>query len=150
MADWVEVGKAIQSARGAIGRTEAARLSGVSPSWFLEIEKGIRPPRPGKLAQALIRLGADIRPIFKLAGYDPTPYLDQQQRWRAARDAGFEIADTPADDDVEITELLGTVVEELRGLREDVQRMDAAVEQLVAQPSTRSDGSSTAPRPAST
>jgi hypothetical protein len=57
--------------------TEAARLSGNSRQWWLEAEKGLRPPRPEKLARAVLAVGGDLAALFALADYDPTPFLGE-------------------------------------------------------------------------
>lgn len=60
--------------------TEAASRSGNSRQWWLEAEKGVRPPRPEKLARALAGVGAglqEVMDVFALAGYDPVPFADE-------------------------------------------------------------------------
>lgn len=144
------LGEAVRQARGAIDQTEAARLSGLSRSWWLELEKGRRQPRPGKLAQALIAIGVDITPIFELAGYNPAPYLEQQQRWRDAKESGAEIDPPPSEDDevtnADLAEILTTIAGELQGLRSDLRQRDAAIEQLRDVLATPAAQSPTAPQ----
>lgn len=126
------LGAAVRRARGAISQVEAARRSGVSRQWWIDIERGQRMPRPDMLAQALIALGADIEPVFELAGLDPSPYLEQQERWRQARQLGADVAPIGEGDD-EITRLDGDILDVLLEIRTELRRLGDAYEQLAAQ-----------------
>lgn len=126
------LGAAVRRARGAIGQSEAARRSGVSRQWWIDIERGQRMPRADMLAQALIALDADITPVFELVGLDPSPYLEQQDRWRTARGLGAEIAPIGAGDE-EITPLDADILDVLLEIRTELRRLGDAYEQLAEQ-----------------
>jgi len=108
-----DLARAVRRARGLLDMSEAARRSGVSRQWWLDIEKGTRRPTPDKLAQAIIGVGGNLVEVFAVAGYDPEPYMD-------AAEAGEDV--------------LASLAAEIRGLRSDVQRMGAAVERLAGLP----------------
>jgi transcriptional regulator with XRE-family HTH domain len=106
---WQKVGVALRRARGTIDMTEAARRSGNSRQWWLEAEKGVRPPRPEKLAAAVIGVGGDVAEIFALAGYDPAPFVDKPS---------------------ELTQPADALLDQLAGMRADIRSLVEAVAQL--------------------
>ena len=89
--------------------TEAARRSGNSRQWWLEAEKGVRPPRPDKLARAVLAVGGDLAELFALAGYDPAPYAGEAA---AAIDEEADIRAALAEQAAEIRRL-GDLLERL-------------------------------------
>ncbi len=130
--DLSALGAAVRRARGAISQSEAARRSGVSRQWWIDIERGQRVPRADMLAQALIAVDADIEPVFELADLDPSPYVEQQERWRAARNLGADIAPIGAGDE-EITPLDADILDVLLEIRTELRRLGDAYEQLAEQ-----------------
>lgn len=125
----------------SIAQAVEATNGGVSRSKWSEIEnaRGDR-PKPETLGAVARALSRDPAELLEVIGLDAPSAADAERR-NTARESGFEIeGDTPA------KALLDRIVTELVGLRDDVRRMDAAIEQLRDGPETRAEPSSTAPR----
>ena len=145
---WAELGRRLARHRiaqhPAMSKRAAAERAGFSEATWRQLEAGKRQLAPGVEVEMSARAETVVRAAMAV-GMDPTEALDLVSLEHA-------VIDEPrhgGSDEMTLTQLVVELVAEMRSLREELQRLGDAYEQLASPPLAPSVPAARQPRPAS-
>lgn len=128
----------------AVAEAKKSPDTDIGRSRWTQIEQGHAPlATPATLARVALTLDINPEQLWSEAGY-----VEQAERWRAARNLGVEFAPIPADDVDELKQLDADILDELKAIRTELQRLGDAQQQLVERLPVPPPSAAPSPRPA--